>query len=238
MSQRPFLGLESQNPPRRILDIEHTGQRENGRAVNLTPDGVVTSISGDIIQLSSENAGNPETLTITLYRSFVGSFSAFENTYNGLLRANVRWGAGKVVQSLVCDYHHGTRFTLDASSLEISATYMSSDGAAIVGPTVRCSAAAVYGNIGTRNLTLTDFLALNGGALSQPALIPSFAGRLSIGNTGSVAPFVRWMSSKLTVIGIDAVVGNVSIPNGAEYYRISNGDVVAHAYNLMWGLNV
>lgn len=243
MDDEELEGFGRRGRDSRILS--RIAQRENGGTCILVPPvapaTVLPEVTGPILQLSGENADAPETMTVTLYRDFLEPLEpTYENSYTGALYARVTWGAGKTHQSLLCDFHHGARLTLDASSVEVEAIYTSYDGGDLIGPPIRFSASLVYGNIGNRQLTFTERLTL-GSTASLMVTIPSFAGRLTQVGGGPVAATGQWHVNRTANLGrpVTLIDGSaVEIPNGAEYIEINNPSLASQDYQLIWGLNV
>jgi len=201
-------------------------RRQNGGRKALT--SALANQSQSVLQLSGEASEDPQLVTVCLYRRFPNQATPPLNS-NFMLRALIRWGTGKTDQEVLCDYHHGTRITLEASSVDVSAIYLAREsGAAVSGPTVEVYAGVVFGAIASRLNTLTlDTLSLLPATGSGSIAIPSYARRISfMSRTPGAVLGVRFYGDALKAVpDLSADVSAnvpVDIPNGMEAFSIEN----------------
>lgn len=197
-------------------------QRENGGRAILSPsrpDARLVSISGG-------NDPNPYVVTVTLYRRNTGAVPA---NSNHLPQAKIAWGAGKSAQTVVMDFLHGARVTMDCSSLTIDALY-NSNGSPAVGPEIECFAGVVYGSLGSQLNTLTQpIVSLDGasGFFGAPQSLADFGNEVKVFGDDPAATYTVNFGHTVTVgradIQSSTTVGPnqwVQIPNGMEFVDV------------------
>lgn len=201
-------------------------QRQNGGRVRITAPTTTTTITDTVFLLAAdEKAPDPNAVIVTLGRRSLEERPA-SNWWG--IRARIRWGAGRAANEILCDYHHGTRLTLDASSLQVDVQYVSlATNGATRGPNIEVSATAVYGQVGNRNLTLTDApLAIGAGATTDFITVPQFARSVSVfTSTGGTTLTYQFANSKAADVFVvtNVVPGTkIDIPNGIEFFRVTN----------------
>ncbi len=223
-------------PPGGILGNVY--QRENGARINVTPQAAQT-VRATVLQITAENDPAPYSIIASLYRRNLGAVQATALPF--LIRARVNWGAGKQQNTVLLDYHHGTRVTFDASSIRVDVEYVSTgDEADELGPQVECGVSLVYGNIGTQ-ATLTEVpFSLDAAGTSPFIPIPDFAREVyyqasddpttpRIVTFGTVSGDPRVEVSALPNTGI-------IIPNGVEGLNIVNSGATPAIFWLVWKL--
>lgn len=239
-------------------------RRENGGRANISPGGQ----SARLVSISAGNDPNPYVVTVCLYKRNLTPVPVWNPALpaalpsNALPRARIAWGAGKTAQEITIDFLHGTRLTLDCSSLTIDCDYDNftttrlSPGSPPTGPQMEFSASVVYGSLGSRLTTFTDGLfsivatRLNPG----PVEVPRFAEELKIVSTGAGAVFNVFFGSspldpaaplgaglpRLFSISQTSVAPNtwIQIPNGTEYVDLIQTAGIAGNVMLQYRLNV
>jgi len=215
--------VQAQGGARGLLGKGVRHRQEGGR-LQLSPSSANKFES--VLQLSGEAGPDPQLVTVCLYRSFPNQATPPLNS-NFMLRARLRWGVGKTDQEVICDYHHGTRITLEASSVSVSAMYLAREsGSAIVGPNVELFAGVVYGTIGNKLNTLTlntySLLLATG---TGPIALPSYSRRVSFASrTPGAVLTVAFYGDALKSVPdfVTSVSANVpvDIPNGMEAFSL------------------
>jgi len=209
-------------------------RRQNGGNQTLSP--VVANQPKTVLQLSGEAGADPQLVTVCLYRRFPNQAITPINS-NFMLRALIRWGVGKTSQEVLCDYQHGTRITLEASSVDVSAIYLARDSSgAVVGPSVEVYAGVVLGPIASRLNTLTlNTVSLLPATETGSIAIPSYAKRISFFSKtpGAVLNTDFYGDTMKAVQDIRVPLSPntwIDIPNGMEAFQMSNpgpGNVTA-----------
>lgn len=224
--------------------LGNLNQRQNGGRARMTaPTGntLTEPKRTTVLQIeASSGSPDPNATIVTLGRTSLDERLA--SAWWGI-RASITWGTGKVSNSIVCDYHHGTRLTLDASSLRVDALYLSAaTGAGTRGREVELTASAVYGQVGNRNLTLTDPpLEIANATRSDYIQVPQYARNVTIYTELGASTFDVFLSNSKAADVVS--LGNqntgvvVPIPNGIEYLSITN-DGALQDFTLIWGLEL
>lgn len=216
-----------------IAGRHNTLQRANGQGIRL--GGSVTGKT--ILQVSGGNDSEPEEVVVSLYRrNLVDPQTVLANC---LTRARVRWGTGKVAQSMVCDFHHGAKFSLNASMVEVSAECIQAHtSSAFVVPLMECSASYVLGSSSSRQLSLTEPRSVLGIGASQDFSVPDFAVKAVWNGTGNVTATMS--GDKATFLSALALTPGqeFTIGNGVEYVTITNTAGVGIFGQLVWLLSI
>lgn len=201
-------------------------RRENGGRAAINAGGE----DARLVSISGGNDPSPYVVTVCLSRRNVANTAPVPAAglfNNQLPRARLTWGAGKGQQTALVDVGHGTRVTLDCSSLTVDAIYANLDPtAAPRGSQIEFFAGVVYGSLGGMMNTLTEPLApIGGGGITPTAQIPNFAAEVKILCDDPTSTFNVTMGSDLTFAGlgpvplsVTAITPNVwlQIPNGME----------------------
>jgi hypothetical protein len=220
-----------------LIGAESTQQRLNGGEVTLRPTDLDPV---QILQLSGENAPNPQTATLSLFRENLTADTL--STTPALVRAIVTYGAGRAGSRFVCDFHHGVRMSLDCSSFTVAAQYI--QAVPRVGPTVKLKCTAVFGSVSKyRPLTFTELPETLAAAGSVQYVVPQFARTVTIisettgrftylMNTSGAGAAIS--SALIQTDGASAAI----IPDGAAALMLVNNTLAAGTYQVVWGLDI
>lgn len=233
-------------------------RRENGGRSVIQPGGP----DARLVSISAGSDPNPWVVTICLYRKNLTPVPIytpdFTSPTNALPRARIAWGAGKTAQTVLVDFQHGARLTLDAASLTIDAIYgLLNPDQAPNGPTIEFSASVVYGSLGSKLTTFTtEIIPLNlpGGKMAGgPVAIPEFATEMKIGSNGVSSVFDTAFGGSINA-GFPAVgtprmfplTSRISatpntwleIPNGSEFVDLERTAGTGSAVTLQFKLNL
>jgi hypothetical protein len=259
-SHAELRALNGTSAPRGGL-LEAISQRQNGGRAVIVPGGK----DARLISISAGADPNPYVVTVCLFRKNLTASPEWDplamagGEANALPRARITWGSGKSAQTVLVDYLHGSRLTLDCSSVTIDAIYGNFESTSPpVGPTMEFYASVVYGSLGSRLATLTEGLFATTAPLPavfapEAAAIPDFANQLKL-NCASVSSVftVRFGSSRTTVAGIGAGFPRVfplatistapnewiQIPNGAEFVDVIQTAGTPGNLSLQYQLNL
>ncbi len=224
-------------------------QRQNGGQRQLSPLVSGRPNRHTILDISGENASAPQAVICTLAAKRLTTPADTALPY--YLRAHITWGAGKQTQEVSIDYLHGTRICFDASSIRVEAEYVSfGTVGAELGPRYNVGASIVYGNVGTQATFTDDFIDLAAAAGSARRPIPAFAQSLTVmadtelGRTSTTALAVEF--SNRPTLGAGGIIVDMDllqnekilIPNGAEFYSITNNTAGAVRFSPVFGLYI
>lgn len=200
-------------------------RRENGGRATISAGGQ----DSRLVAISGGNDPNPYVVTVCLSRRLVPDTAPVPAPglfNNQLPRARITWGAGKGQQVALLDVGHGTRVTLDCSSLTVDAIYANLDpSAAPRGSQIEFFAGVVYGSLGGMMNTLTEPLAPLVAASTATFQIPNFAAEVKILCDDPTSTFDVTMGPDFTFAGTTPVPLSVTtllpntwlqIPNGME----------------------
>jgi hypothetical protein len=199
-------------------------RRENGGRAAINAGGE----DARLVSISGGNDPSPYVVTVCLSRRTVANTAPTPGpglVNNPLPRARLTWGAGKGQQTALVDVGHGTRVTLDCSSLTVDAIYANLDpSAAPRGPQIEFFAGVVYGSLGGMMNTLTEPLApIGGGGLTPTLQIPNFAAEVKILSPDPASTFNVTMGSDLTFAGLGPVPQIVTALAPNTWLQIPNG---------------
>jgi hypothetical protein len=224
----------------RLLGALNSVQRANGGVGVLSYSRRQVSL----VQISAEDTDSPETISLSLFRT---DKSVARPSAPLFVQALISWGAGKSKQSVLCDFHHGTRLTLDCSSVEVSAI-LTTAASELTTPDIEVGVGCVYGSlVRLKPLTLTVPSATINAAAFADFAIPPFARAVTI-ITDSATTSMEWQYTnnvgaavtlaRATLGGAGGPPTNLLIPNGSETLRLTNGAAVAGLYQVIWELDL
>jgi hypothetical protein len=170
----------------------------------------------------------PQTTTVNLYRKRLATVAQIPVGADMRIYAEISWGAGKSAETALVDFHHGTRITLDASSVVVGYQVRNQSGNPALVFANEIAVSLVYGHVTGKQATFTpDHFAAGAAPPGTFRPIPEYARTLLVlsdnpANTTAVVSF----SSDAKGTGVQSSVGvpidqEVSIPNGMEGYAIA-----------------
>ena len=221
---------------------------ELGGRVRLEPSGAtgtdenpLTGFSSRMMAISAEDKSKTQTYVLSFDLTVEGATPAVAATYpvltNMLIRARLQWGSPKGKGEAVIDVKHGTRLTLEGTSLVVDIEVVFDNSVVVAanndGPVVHVYGSVGLGSIGKGpQLTFTSQAqAINSGALFLFP-IPAYAREIEIQNNGD--PFaaiattfnIDILSSPIAGGRLITRHGNtnqrITIPNGAGGVQVTN----------------
>lgn len=258
-SHAELRALNGTSAPRGGL-LEAISQRQNGGRAVIAPGGK----DARLISISAGADPNPYVVTVCLYRKNLGPIALWNPpgspACNAFPRARITWGSGKTAQSALIDYNHGSRLTLDCSSVTIDAIYDNfQDSSPPVGPQIEFFASVVYGSLGSHLTTLTDglyatTLPLPSFFSSEAAAIPDFANQLKINCSSAssvftvtfgsarrdpAAPLGAGVPRVFPLSSVSTPPNNwLQIPNGSEFVDVIQTAGTVGFVSLQYQLNL
>lgn len=203
----------------------------------------------ELISYSSENVDVPEHITVNLTSD--PDIAVFPGFFQ--IAAKVRYGYGKSMTTAFIDLRRGARFTIEASSVDISVLYYSPSG---TGPRSSISASLAYGSASYGALTMPTFTTLVGGepgvgplvapgAVSPESRIPPRASSVSVFPDTGPALYQVIQSFGVAAPYIDHTfafappsVTPMQLGGMTDILSIRNTDAVAHYYVLVYQLSL
>lgn len=217
---------------RGILDVE---QRENSGFAMLAPAGAsgfsapASQVEATLLDLSAKDPScRPQLITLSF--DCVANFVTQILTVPYQLYAILFWGTGKGQQQAIIDLKKGTRVTLEATTLMVSARYLtpgSSDPARIY-PSIGVGCSVVYESMAWMRNTFTPApFTLAASAQSAEIPLPPYAREAVLCSSadpfGAVAPTPTLDFFAGPIFDIVAPQKHYLFPGGIEPITIPNG---------------